>query len=103
MPNDGHCSRKNCQSLEKVPLAQVNLIAGEEQWRLLHRMTGPRDQVRNSRLHVCLVYIEKPLQKLLVLCCFFKLQPKIASWTADQLQGLGQIRFQVERIIRGRN
>ena len=61
---------KNCQSLEKVPLAQVNLIAGEEQWRLLHRMTGPRDQVRNSRLHVCLVYIEKSLQKLIVLCCF---------------------------------
>ena len=31
--------------LHQVPLSQVDLVDGEEQWRLLHRMTGPRDQV----------------------------------------------------------
>ena len=31
--------------LHEVPLSQVDLVDGEEQWRLLHRMTGPRDQV----------------------------------------------------------
>merc|ERR1712130_397966 len=28
----------------QVPLCKVNLSEGEQQWRLLHRMTGPRDQ-----------------------------------------------------------
>ena len=37
-------------NLDQVPLCQVNLLYGEEQWRLLHRMTGPRDQVIISPL-----------------------------------------------------
>ena len=32
-------------NIEQVPLCKVNLSEGEQQWRLLHRMTGPRDQV----------------------------------------------------------
>ena len=90
--------------LDQVPLCQVNLADGEQQWRLLHRMTGPRDQVifiiiklnmthfqpkSNPYVYLSpstLIMIGPKLKK--------KIQPKIANWT-DQLPGLGKLRFKV--------
>ena len=45
-PNN-HLDDEFIDDLNQVPLCQVNLSDGEQQWRLLHRMTGPRDQVIN--------------------------------------------------------
>ena len=103
MPNDDTCSQKIVSLLKRCLWLKWTWSLVRNSGDFFTGWLGPGTKWEIQDFMYVWYTLKSHCKSWLLYVVSYKLQPKIASWTADQLQGLGQIRFQVEKILRGRN